>query len=307
MKLNNISENLISKIPDFKGGLKGAYSIRENGKCVGRRSTENVTIESKEGKPGMIVTVKPGTKGETIFIPTCVTTGGMDDLVYNDFYIGEDCDVKIISGCGVHTDSDSMAKHSGVHHLILAKNAVVHYEEKHIGDGTGDGTRSINPVTTAELGPGSYLEINATQISGVDNAYRKTNVTLAENAKLIVRERLFTEGEQKTQSHFKVELNGDGSSVDLISRAVAKDRSSQKMDSVIVGNAVCSGHSECDAIIDDEAVVDASPCLYARNKEASLIHEAAIGKIAGEQILKLCSLGLTEKEAEAAIISGFLS
>lgn len=321
--MNKITEKLLKLVTDFSGtvsssgtvtnegkglGLfKGAYNIREDGQCVGRQSSKNILIESKKNKPGLDITIKDGTKDETVYIPACVTQGGMNDLVFNDFYIGKDCDIKIVSGCGVHTDNGSQVMHSGIHHLAVGENSHVLYEEKHMGTGEGDGERSINPVMQAELEPNSYLEINATQISGVDKADRKTTATVAEGARLVIHERLFTEKEQKTQTIFKVELNGEGSSADVVSRSVAKDKSYQTMDSLIVGNAACTGHSECDSIIDGDAIVDASPRLFARNKEASLIHEAAIGKIAGEQILKLQTLGLTEEEAENEIIQGFLA
>ena len=315
--LNNITQKFLKELSDLnenfnndssKPLFKGAYNIRENGDCVGRYSSENIKIESRsDNKPGIVVTVKPGTKGESVYIPACVTKGGIDDLVYNDIIIGDDSDITIVSGCGVHTENEGEAMHNGIHHLVIGENAHVMYEEKHMGTGTGTGVRSINPIMKAELQKNSYLEINATQISGVDKAHRKTNVTVAEGAKLIIHERLFTEGEQETKTIFKVELNGNGSSADVVSRSVARDKSKQTMDSLIIGNAACTGHSECDSIIDNDAIVDASPRLFARCKEASLIHEAAIGKIAGDQIMKLRTLGLTEEEAEHEIIQGFLA
>ena len=306
--VNEVTKNLLQMVSDYKGeGFHGAYSLRQDGKCVDSMSSKNVQIESKTDKPGIIVHVAPGTRGETVYIPSCVTQGGIDDVVYNDFYVGEDCDITIKSGCGVHTDDDSLAKHNGIHRFFLAPRARVHYEEKHMGTGKGSGTRSINPVSEIHLEKDSYLEINAAQISGVDRAWRKTTATVAEGAKLIVHERLFTEGDQVTKTNFKVELNGDGSSADIVSRSVARDNSYQTMDSVIIGNAACTGHSECDSIIGEKAIVDASPRLFARNPDASLIHEAAIGKIAGEQIMKLRTLGLTEEEAENEIVQGFLS
>ena len=305
--LNNISKNLLDKISDFKDGtFKGAYSIRQDGKCIDSMSSKNVEITTKTDKPGIIVHVAPNTKGETVYIPTCVSKGGIDDVVYNDFYVGENCDITIKSGCGVHTDDESLAKHNGMHRFFVGEGAKVHYEEKHIGTGYGAGNKSINPVSEIHLEKDSYMEINATQISGLDKAYRKTNATLKENAKLIVHERLYTENEQQTDTKLKVELNGDGSSADIVSRSVARGNSRQTMDSVIIGNAVCTGHSECDSIVGENATVDASPRLFARNPDASLIHEAAIGKIAGEQILKLRTIGLSEEEAENEIIQGFL-
>ena len=306
--MNTVTKNLLKIVADYKnGGFKGAYSLRQDGKCVGSVSSENVRITSKTDQPGIIVHVAPGTKGETVYIPSCVTQGGIEDVVYNDLYVGEDCDITIKSGCGVHTEDDSLAKHSGIHRFFIGPRAQVHYEEKHVGTGDGDGTRSINPVSEIHLEQDSLMEIESTQISGVDKAYRKTEAQLAEGAKLVVHERLFTEAEQITSTNFKVELNGDGSSADLVSRSVARDNSHQTMDSVIIGNAACTGHSECESILGEQAMVDASPRLFARNPDASLIHEAAIGKIAGEQIMKLRTLGLSEEEAEQEIIQGFLS
>ena len=306
--VNEVTKNLLEMVSDYKGqGFSGAYSLRQDGKCVDSMSSKNVQITPKTDKPGIVVHVAPGTKGETVYIPSCVTQGGIDDVVYNDFYVGEDCDITIKSGCGVHTDDDSLAKHNGIHRFFVGPRARVQYEEKHMGTGKGTGTRSINPVSEIHLEKDAYLEINAAQISGVDKAWRKTTATVAEGAKLIVHERLFTEGDQVTKTNFKVELNGEGSSADIVSRSVARDHSYQTMDSVIIGNAPCTGHSECDSIIGEQAIVDASPRLFARNPDASLIHEAAIGKIAGEQIMKLRTLGLTEEQAENEIVQGFLS
>ena len=306
--MNKVTKNLLKVVSDYKeNGFQGAYSLRQDGKCIDNMSSKNIKITSKEEKPGVIVEVLPGTKGETVYIPSCVTQGGINDVVYNDFSVGEDCNITIKSGCGVHTDDDTLARHNGVHRFFIGPRSKVFYEEKHIGTGKGTGTKSINPVSEIHLDQDSYLEINATQISGIDKAWRNTSAAVAEGAKLVVHERLFTEGEQVTKTKFKVELNGDGSSADLVSRSVARDHSYQTMDSVIIGNAACSGHSECDSIIGEEAIVDASPRLFARNPDASLIHEAAIGKIAGEQILKLRTLGLSEEEAETEIIQGFLS
>ena len=306
--LSPITQELLQLLSESGNGkFQGAYSLRQDGKCIGSASNEHVSIRPKEGKPGIEVHVTPGTKGETVFIPSCVTQGGFNDTVYNDFYIGAGCDILIRSGCGVHTDNHELARHNGIHRFFVGEGATVHYEEKHIGTGKGSGKRSINPVSEIHLAKNAFMEINATQISGLDKAQRNTVAQVEEGAKLIVRERLFTEEDQITDTRFKVELNGNGASADVVSRSVARGRSHQTMDSVIVGNAACTGHSECDSIIGEEAIVDASPRLFAHHPDASLIHEAAIGKIAGEQILKLQSLGLTEEEAEAEIIRGFLS
>ena len=306
-KVNEVTRQLLEMVSDYKGEFKGAYNIRENGGCAGRRSSEHIKIESKTDKPGLDITILPGTKGETVYIPACVTESGVDDLVYNDFHVGEGADVVIVAGCGVHNDGHSEARHSGIHRFFVGENARVRYEEKHVGTGTGDGSRIIDPVTDIVLEKNSYLEMDTSQIGGVNHTIRKTTATAAEGARLVIRERLFTDGDEKAETFFRVDLNGEGSGADIVSRSVAKGHSYQNYESTIVGNAPCSGHSECDAIIDDEAIVDASPRLFARNKDASLIHEAAIGKIAGEQILKFRTLGLTEEEAEAKIIEGFLA
>ncbi len=305
--MNAITKKLLELVSDFKGSFKGAYNIREDGLCAGRVSSENIKIEPKSDKPGLDITVRPGTKGETVYIPACVTKGGVDDLVYNDFYVGENADIVIVAGCGVHTEDDGEARHNGIHRFFIGENAKVRYEEKHVGTGDGKGERVIDPVTDVVLEKNAYLEMDTVQISGVDKTMRKTTAKAAEGAKLVIRERLFTEGEQHAETFFQVDLNGEGSGADIVSRSVAKGHSYQNYVSTIVGNAPCTGHSECDAIIDDEAIVDASPRLYARNKDASLIHEAAIGKIAGDQILKFRTLGLTEEEAEQKIIDGFLA
>lgn len=305
--MNEITAELLSMVSDWDGGFKGAYNIRENGGCAGRQSSKNIIIESKTDNPGIDIRILPNTKNENVYIPACVTHGDIDDLVYNDFFIGENADVTIIAGCGVHTDTHETARHNGIHRFFLGKGSRVKYIEKHVGTGSGEGIRSIDPVTEAFLSEDSYLEMDSTQIGGVDRTTRKTKATCAAGAKMVVRERILTEKEQTAYTEFEVELNGEGSSADIISRSVAREHSKQSYLSVITGNAPCKGHSECDAIIDGGAIVDAAPKLCAHHADAELIHEAAIGKIAGEQIMKLRTLGLTEEEAEKKIIDGFLS
>ncbi|MGP1587571.1 MAG: SufB/SufD family protein [Treponemataceae bacterium] len=299
---------LLTEISDYDGSeFKGAYNIRVNCKLAQRKSTENILIDDlPDGKPGLKITVKPGTKNEQCYIPACVTKSGVEDLTYNDFYIGEDADITIIAGCGVHTETGEPARHNGVHRFFLGKNSRVLYLEKHLGTGGENSQRSIDPITEAELGEGSYLEMNTSQIGGVDKSIRKTNIKVGKDATLIIKESLLTDKEEFVESDFYVEMNGDDSRVNLISRSVAKGNSRQVYKSNIVGNAKCSGHSECDAILADHGVVSASPQLTVATEEATLIHEAAIGKIAGEQILKLRTLGLTEEQAEQKIIEGFL-
>ena len=306
-KMNPVTEKLLSLISSYDGEFVGAYNIRQDGMCAGRLSSENISIESKTDNPGLDIRIAPGTKGETVYIPACVTQNGFDDLVYNDFFVGEGADVVIEAGCGIHTEGEGGSSHNGIHRFFLSEGARVKYLEKHIGTGYGGGERKIDPVTDAVLEKNAYLEMDTSQIGGVQLTRRKTTATVAEGARLVVHERLFTESRQRAETFFKVELNGAGAGADIVSRSVARDMSYQNYVSTIVGNAQCTGHSECDAIIDGDAIVDASPRLFARNKEASLIHEAAIGKIAGDQILKLRTLGLTEEEAERMIIEGFLA
>lgn len=305
--MNKITEKLLNLVSDWTGSFPGAYNIREDGGCAGRQSSEHIRIDSKTDKPGLDIHILPGTVGETVSIPACVTHGDVDDLVYNDFYVGENADVIIVAGCGVHTENGEPARHNGIHRFILEPGAHVKYVEKHIGTGKGTGLRSIDPVTEVILGENAVLEMDTAQIGGVDRSTRKTTATLAAGAKLLVRERLLTEYEQEADTAFQVVINGEGARADIISRSVARGSSRQSYTSSIIGNAPCSGHSECDAIIDGNARVDAAPQLCAHHEQAELIHEAAIGKIAGEQILKLRTLGLTEQEAERQIIEGFLS
>ena len=304
--MNNITQSLLSILSDWKGEFKGAFNIREDGGCAGRQSSANIKIESKKDLPGLDIHIKPGTKGETVYIPACVTHGNIDDVVYNDFFVGEGADVVIVAGCGVHTDNEEEACHNGIHRFFLDKGAKVLYKEKHIGTGNGEGIKRIDPVTDIELGEDSVLEMDTVQLSGVDKTTRTTRGKLGARAKLIIKERIMTDDDETATTDFEVSLDGEDSGVDLISRSIARDNSYQEYHSVIKGNCRCTGHSECDAILVGNGRVNAVPELYAGNIDASLIHEAAIGKIAGEQITKLRTLGLTEEEAEAKIIEGFL-
>lgn len=305
---NSITEEMLKVISDYDSvtGFRGAYNIREDSQCAGRRSSENITIDSKTDKPGINITVKPHTTGETVYIPACVTHSAVDDLVYNDFYIGEGADVVIVAGCGVHNDGEEQARHNGIHRFFLEKGARVLYKEKHIGTGKGAGLKKIDPVTECWLKEGSYLEMDTVQLSGVDRSTRSTSAVLDKDARIVVRERIMTNGEEDAVTKFHVQLNGEDSGADLVSRSVARGSSHQAFYSVIEGNSRCTGHSACDAILAEHGRVDAQPALNAACVDAALIHEAAIGKIAGEQILKLCSLGLTREEAEEKIIEGFL-
>lgn len=304
--MNKITNKLLELVSEFKGSFNGAFNIREDGQCAGRQSTENIQITSKEDAPGIVVTVKPGTKNEKVYIPACITHSDFDDLVYNDFYIGENADVEVIAGCGIHADGEDEAQHNGIHRFYLQKGARVLYREKHIGIGTGTGARRINPVTDAVLAEGAVLQMDTVQLSGVQSTVRKTSAVLEDRAKVIVRERIMTDGDETAKTEFNVTLKGKGSGADLVSRSVARGRSHQEFLSCIDGQNECTGHSECDAILAENGTVTASPSLNALHVDAELIHEAAIGKIAGEQILKLQTLGLSRQEAEERIIQGFL-
>lgn len=304
--MNDITEKLLEIVSDWDGKFKGAYNIRENSGCAGRQSSENIRIESKTDNPGINIFISSKTQQETVYIPACVTHGGVDDLVYNDFFVEEGADVIIVAGCGVHSDDEEEARHNGIHRFFVGKNAKVLYKEKHIGTGKGAGAKRIDPVTDATLDENAYMEMDTSQLGGVTSTSRTTNAKLGAGAKLVIRERLLTDGDERAKSVFNVSLDGDGSAADLVSRSVARGNSYQEYISVIEGNCRCTGHSECDAILAENGRVNASPALNAACIDASLIHEAAIGKIAGEQIIKLCTLGLTEEEAERKIIEGFL-
>ena len=304
--MEQITQELLEIISDVEKQFGGAYSIRENGQCTARKSSAHVQIESQEGRPGLTVRISSQAQDETVFIPACVTHGDIDDLVYNDFYVAPGANVTIVAGCGVHTDGEDDARHNGIHRFFLGRDAHVLYKEKHVGTGKGRGLKKIDPVTDAELEEGAVLEMDTIQIGGVDRSTRTTRAKLAARARLTIHESILTENDQTATTEFEVTMDGDDSAVDLISRSVARGNSYQSYHSKISGNCRCSGHSECDAILADNGRVNASPELYAGNIDAALIHEAAIGKIAGEQIIKLRTLGLTEEEAEARIIEGFL-
>lgn len=304
--MDEIQKNLLLQVADLHEIPAGAYNIRANGQAAGRRSTEHIEIVTKEDKPGIDIYIKPGTKKESVHIPVLMSQTGLKELVYNDFHIGEDCDVTIIAGCGIHNGGDLTSEHSGIHTFFVGKNAKVKYVEKHYGSGEGTGERIMNPETVIHLEDGSYMEMETTQIKGVDSTERVTKAELGNQAQLVIKEKLMTHGKQVAKTKFYVDLNGEDSSTNVISRSVARDESEQTFYSQINGNNKCAGHSECDAIIMDKAVVRAIPEITANHVEASLIHEAAIGKIAGEQLIKLMTLGLTEQQAEEQIVNGFL-
>ena len=305
-EMDEIQKRLLKEVAELHKVPEGAYNIRSNGETAGRASTENIEIIPRDDGAGITVRIRPGTRNESVHIPVVMTRSGLKETVYNDFYVGEDCDVTIVAGCGIDNCGPSDSEHDGIHRFFVGKNAKVRYVEKHYGSGSGSGKRILNPGTEVFQEEGSTVEMEMVQIKGVDDTVRTTKAEIAKGARLTVRERLMTHGSQNAVSTYVVSLNGEGSSADVVSRSVARDDSFQKFDARIVGNAICKGHSECDSIIMDRGRILAVPALEANNVDAALVHEAAIGKIAGEQIIKLMTLGLTEAEAEQQIINGFL-
>lgn len=304
--MDNIQRQLLEQISDLHEIPSGAYNIRANGKLDSRNTTEHIDIVTKTDVPGIDIIIKPGTKNESVHIPVVLTQSGLEDMVYNDFYVGEDADVTIVAGCGIHNGGDKKSEHDGIHRFFLEKNARVKYIEKHYGTGDGSGERVLNPTTEVTLGEGSTMEMDTLQIKGVDSTVRTTRAKLAAGSTLVIHEKIMTHGKQTAKTDFTVDMDGEDSHASVVSRSVARDSSHQMFLSKINGNNRCTGHTECDAIIMDHGSVSAIPELTANHIDASLIHEAAIGKIAGEQLIKLMTLGLTEHEAEEQIISGFL-
>lgn len=304
--MDDIQKRLLTEVADLHEVPEGAYNIRANSKMAARNTTANIDIVSKTDVSGIDIKIKAGTKNESVHIPVVLSESGLKEMVYNDFYIGEDSDVVIVAGCGIHNCGDQDSEHDGIHRFYVGKNAKVKYVEKHYGEGDGKGARILNPQTEVYMEEGSSMEMEMVQIKGVDSTIRTTKAKLSAGAKMVVKERLMTHGKQTAESIYITTLNGEGASADVVSRSVAKDESYQKFDSRITGNAACTGHTECDAIIMGNAKILAIPQLEANDIDASLVHEAAIGKIAGDQIIKLMTLGLTEEEAEEKIINGFL-
>ncbi len=298
---------IIQEVADLHKIPVGAFNFRANGGLAGRNTTANIDIVTKEDKSGIDVYIKPGTKNESVHIPVVISESGLKEVVYNDFFVGEDCDVTIVAGCGIDNCGGQDSQHDGVHRFFIKKGARVRYVEKHYGSGDGMGKRILNPVTEVYMDENSSMEMEMSQIKGVDSTKRNTVAELKKGASLVVRERLMTHGEQTADSVYRVTLLEEGASADVVSRSVARDRSYQKFDACVIGNAPCKGHTECDSIIMDQGTILAVPSLEAHHVDAELFHEAAIGKIAGEQLIKLMTLGLTEAEAEEAIIDGFLA
>ncbi|MBQ9120475.1 MAG: SufD family Fe-S cluster assembly protein [Lachnospiraceae bacterium] len=304
--MDAIQKELLMQVAELHGVPQGAYNFRINGEGAGRNTTDHIDIVTKEDKQGIDIIIKPGTKNESVHIPVVLSQSGITEVVYNDFHIGEDCDVTIIAGCGIHNGGSEKSQHDGIHTFYIGKNAKVKYVEKHYGSGDGNGERVLNPQTVVYMEEDSYMEMDTVQIKGVDSTVRNTKAELKDRATLVIKEKIMTHGKQYAETNFEVDLNGEDCGTNLISRSVARDQSKQLFLSKINGNNKCMGHSECDAILMDEGSVSAIPEITANHVDASLIHEAAIGKIAGEQIIKLMTLGLTEAEAEAQIVNGFL-
>ena len=304
--MNGTELELLKIIADMDASPEGAYNIRSNGRLADRHVTENIDIKTKTDRPGIDIIIKAGTVGETVHIPVIISETGLNDLVYNDFIIGENADVTIVAGCGIHNCGENESRHDGIHTFFVGKNAKVKYIEKHYGEGDGNGENNMNPTTIVNISEGGYMEMDTAQIKGIDSTKRVTKARLSNGASLVIHEKIMTHGKQTAETDFTVDLDGKNSSANVVSRSVAKDSSFQRFLSKINGNNICSGHTECDAIIMDNGKVSAIPEITANSIDASLIHEAALGKIAGDQLIKLMTLGLTEAEAEEQIINGFL-
>lgn len=304
--MEKVDTRLLREIADLEGTPKGAYNIRKNGKLDSRSNTANIEIVTKEDKSGIDIHIKPGTKHQSVHIPVIITETGLDELVYNDFYIGADCDVVIVAGCGIHNDGSQTSQHDGVHTFYVGENSKVQYVEKHYGEGEGTGERIMNPQTVVYLEKGASIQLDTTQLRGVDSTKRYTKVVVKEGAEAVINEKLLTHGKQKAESEMDVILAGEGASGRVISRSVAQDESEQIFYPRMIGDAAGFGHVQCDSILMGKAKIQSIPALTANHPDAQLIHEAAIGRIAGDQILKLMTLGLTEEEAEEEILNGFL-
>ena len=305
--MDAIEKKLLEEVADLHGIPEGAYNIRADGKLAGRNTTAHINIVTKEDKPGIDIYIAPGTKNESVHIPVIISQTGLKDMVYNDFYVGEDCDVTIVAGCGIHNCGTQESRHDGIHSFFVGKNARVRYIEKHYGEGDGSGARVMNPTTVVYLDEGASIQMETVQIRGIDSTVRKTKIVCGKGAEAVITERLLTHGKQHAESDMEIELNGEDARGRVISRSVAQDESKQIFHPVVVGNSKCFGHVQCDSIIMGKATIESIPAITANSTDAQLIHEAAIGKIAGDQLLKLQTLGLTEEEAEDTILKGFLA
>ena len=306
IKMNEVDKELLKEIADMHSVPQGSFNIRKNGESIARNSTKDIEIVPKKDKSGIDIIVKEGVKNKSVHIPVIITVGNLNDLVYNDFYIGNDADVLIVAGCGIHNPTDQKSQHDGIHTFHLEEDCKVKYIEKHLGVGNGQGDKVLNPTTVVEMKDGSDFEMETIQLGGVSYSNRKTNAFLGNDAKLVIKEKILTSDKQKAITTFNVVLKGKNSSVEVVSRSVAKGKSRQKFVSNLKGQNECFGHVECDGIILDNAQIESVPKIVAQNINATLVHEAAIGKIAGDQLVKLQTLGLSEEEAQNQIIKGFL-
>lgn len=305
--LDEITEKILKQISGGEFQQSGAYNLRHNGIALCHGDSEHVKIRKKEDKQGIDVYIDGDTKGEQVHIPVVVDASGMTDVVYNDFYIEEGADVTIVAGCGIHNSGCNESRHDGIHSFHVGKGANVRYEEKHYGEGEGTGAKVLNPVTKIYMEEDAVFTLDTVQIKGVDSALRETDIEMGAGAKLYVMEKLMTHDEQTAESNMEVRLNGEGSSAQIISRSVAKGTSRQVFHPKAVGNNKCHAHIQCDSIIMDHAEVSSIPEINARHLDAAIIHEAAIGRINDEQLVKLRTLGMTEEEAEGIIIENFLN
>ena len=306
IKMNEVDKELLKEIADMHSVPQGSFNIRKNGESIARNSTKDIEIVPKKDKSGIDIIVKEGVKNKSVHIPVIITVGNLNDLVYNDFYIGKDADVLIVAGCGIHNPTDQKSQHDGIHTFHLEEDCKVKYIEKHLGVGNGQGDKVLNPTTVVEMKDGSDFEMETIQLGGVSYSNRNTNAFLGNDAKLVIKEKILTSDKQKAITTFNVVLKGKNSSVEVVSRSVAKGKSRQKFVSNLKGQNECFGHVECDGIILDNAQIESVPKIVAQNINATLVHEAAIGKIAGDQLIKLQTLGLSEEEAQNQIIKGFL-
>ena len=306
MAQNKVDINLLREIADLEGTPKGAYNIRKNGQLVSRGINANIDIVTKDDKPGIDIIIKDGTKNQSVHIPVIITETGLDELVYNDFHIGADCDVVIVAGCGIHNAGDKKSEHSGIHTFYIGENSKVQYVEKHYGEGEGTGEKVMNPRTEVYLEKNASITLDTTQLRGVDSTERSTKIVVKEGAEAIVMEKLLTHDKQKAVSEMDVILAGEGASSRVISRSVAQDDSEQIFYPRMIGDGAGFGHVQCDSILMGKAKIQSIPAIIANHPDAQLVHEAAIGRIAGEQLLKLMTLGLTAEEAEEEILNGFL-
>ena len=304
--MNKTDEKLLNNVLDNNPYEADSYNIRKNGKSIDRKINPYVNIISKEDGSGIDIYVKENTLLQIIDIPVIITESGLKDVVYNDFHIGKNSNIVIVAGCGIHNSFSHDSVHDGIHRFYLEENSKVKYIEKHYGSGVGTGKKILNPVTEIIMQKGSSMTMDSIQLKGVDSTFRTTKATLYADTTLIINEKILTNNSQYAKTDFLVNLEGTNASCHVTSRSVATDNSYQEFTSNIIGNAKSFAHVECDAIIQDKASVKAIPEIYANFVDANLIHEAAIGKIAGAQLMKLMSLGLTEKEAEETIIKGFL-